>query len=345
MTVIYALLFISILIFVHELGHFLTARVSGIKVKKFSIGFGPAIFKVRRKDTEYAISLLPLGGYVRLLGELPEERDMENSFFSKSPVTRAIVGFSGSLFNFLTAFLFYTVLNFSGYEVLMPVVGEVMKGYPAEKVGIKPGDVIEEINGEKIEVWEDIFKIVNRYGEKELTINIRREGKKLSLHVTPVKEGTEHGERFLIGIKPSMEKTKKIKPGIFKSVYLGAEDTLRTAGLTIYGIWNLATGKLPLSELKGPVFIMKTAGEAGKAGWRKFFFLLAVISVNLALVNLLPIPALDGGLLLISLVEIITGRETPYKVREIIQTVGIFLLIILFTLILYNDIIHAILNK
>lgn len=340
MTLLYALIFLGILIFVHELGHFITARIMNVPVKRFSIGFGPAILKIKRKGTEYALSLIPFGGYVKLLGETPEERDEPNSFLSKPPYVRAIISFAGSFFNFITAIFVCIVFEMAGYEVPLPYVGEVMEGYPAQKAGILPGDMVLEIEEEKIELWSDIYNAVNRYGDREIKFVVKRNEEIISFKIRPVKERVEEGgERFLVGIKPSLDKVKRIKKGFFSAISSGTKTSFFIAGATFKGIWGLITGEIPASELKGPIFIMKTAGEAGKEGWRKFLYLLAIISVNLAILNLIPIPALDGGLLFISLIEMLLKREVPYKLRVALQIFGFSLIFLLFALVIYNDVI------
>jgi len=346
MTVVYALIFVGILIFVHELGHFLVAKLMKVRVKKFSIGFGPSILKIKRKGTEYAISLIPFGGYVRMLGETPEEKYEPDSFLSKPPSTRALIAFAGSFFNFISAIFLCILLEMIGTEIPLPYVGEVMKGYPAEKAGILPGDLVLEIEGEKIEVWSDIYQVVNRYGDKELDFLVKRGEEIILFKITPVKEKAEEGgEKFVVGIKSSPEKTKRIRKGFFQSVFSGTSTTFIIAGATFKALWKLVTGKIPASELRGPIFIMKTAGEAGKEGWRKFVYLLVLISVNLAIINLIPIPALDGGLIVISFLEMITRREVPDKFRLAIQVFGFFLIFLIFLFVLYNDLIHTLRGK
>jgi len=347
MTLVYALIFLGILIFVHEFGHFLTARIMKVRVKKFSIGFGPAILKIKRKETEYVISLIPFGGYVKMLGETPEEKNEPDSFLSKPPSTRAIIAFAGSFFNFISAIFLCILLELVGTEVPLPYVGEVMKDYPAEKAGIIPGDLILEIEGNKIEVWSEIYEVVNRYGDREISFVVKRGEEVITLKIKPVKEKIEEEgiERFIVGIKSSPEKTKRIRKGFFQSVFSGTGTTFIIAGATFKALWKLVTGKIPASELRGPIFIMKTAGEAGKEGWRKFVYLLALISVNLAIINLIPIPALDGGLIVISFFEMVTRKEVPDKFRLAIQVFGFFLIFLIFLFVLYNDLIHTLRGK
>jgi regulator of sigma E protease len=347
MTFVYALIFVGILIFIHEMGHFLVAKIMRVRVKKFSIGFGPSILKIKKKGTEYAISLIPFGGYVRMLGETPDEKNQPDSYLSKPPSTRALIAFAGSFFNFISAVFLCIMLEMIGSDVPLPYVGEVMKGYPAEKAGILPGDFILEIEGTKIEVWSDIHRVVNQYGERELNFLVKRGEEIISFKITPVKEKDENeeGERFVVGIKSSPEKTKRIRKGFFGSIVSGTKTTFVISGATFKALWKLITGQIPASELRGPIFIMKTAGKAGKEGWRKFVYLLVLISVNLAIINLLPIPALDGGLIIISLIEIIARKDVPDKLRLAIQVFGFFLLFLIFLFVLYNDIVHALRGK
>ncbi len=340
LTFLYALIFIGIIIFLHELGHFLFAKLMKVKVKTFSIGFGPSLLEIQFRGTSYKISLIPFGGYVRLLGEDEDEKDLEGSLFSKRPHQRILIFSAGSIFNFFTAVLVYTFFNLIGYDVFLPVVGEVLKGYPAEKV-LKPGDIILQIDGKKIELWTEVYEVINRAGDKELEFLINREGKEMTFRIRPRKEMTEEKEeRYLVGIKPSPEHKKRVREGFMKSIFYGMKASLEISALTLRAIWGLITGEIPPSQLSGPIFIMKTAGEAGKEGMRKFLHLLALISINIALLNLFPFPALDGGHILISFIEMLIRREASLKLKRFLQILGLSLLLILFVFIIYNDIIH-----
>lgn len=347
LSLVYGLLTLSILIIVHELGHLLFAKISNVKVLTFSVGFGKKILKLRIGETEYAISLFPLGGYVKLLGESPfeelKEEEIERSYFYKNPSTKLIIALSGPAANLFFAFLVFSILLSSGYKVLTTKIGRVEKGYPAYEAGIKEGDRIIKIDGKKVEAWGEITEILNRKKEGEKVIlTIKREDKIMEFIITPkvVESKTIFGEkvkRKVIGIFASDEFiVKKEAPAM--AVLKGLSQTLNLSIITIVGIWKLLVGVISPSEVGGPLMIMEVAGKQAREGGRNFLYFLGLVSVNLAIINLLPIPVLDGGYIFFHLIEIVLRRRLSTRWIEISQRVGMGVLVAIMILAFFNDV-------
>lgn len=349
MTVIYAIIFFGLLIFVHELGHFIFAKLNGVEVKEFSIGFGPAIFKFRRGFTVYKIGIIFFGGYVRMVGEMPEEENLPGSFQTKKPWVKILIAFAGSFFNYIMAVLVFIALYIVGYYAQEPVVGEVMNGYPAEKGGLKVGDVIVRVNDIKISFWSQISAAIEKYGEDEIEVEVRRGDKSFVFRLKPVKEEFESEGRkitkFVIGIKPDPEKKKRVRASFFKGIYYGVLDSIFLTGEICKGIWFMIVGKVSWRDIRSPIYIFKEAGEAARESKREYLFLLAIISINLAIFNLLPIPILDGGMIVIALFEWIMRRKAPEKLVIALKLTGLLIIFFILTMAIYNDIVDIILKK
>ncbi|NOX20713.1 MAG: RIP metalloprotease RseP [Nitrospirae bacterium] len=358
MTIISALILLGILIFVHELGHFLVAKLSGVKVLKFSLGFGPKIIGKRIGETEYLISALPLGGYVKMLGEEPEEElppeEADRAFNRQSVFKRALIVFAGPLFNILlTFFIFATMLgvglpiNIPVIKHLKPVIDAVEPGYPAEKAGLKPGDIIKEINGRPIDTWFDMVSIVAKSPDKELLFRVQRGDKVFTVSITPqrVEEKGPEGEKIILG-RIGVRKTggsffETIKAeSLIEAPIKGAYATYRMGLFIVDSIRMLLIGEVSLKNLGGPVTILKESGKAASAGLLPYLMFMALLSVNLGILNLLPIPILDGGHLLLFSVEAIKGRPLNERTVVIVQKIGYAILIVLMGFALYNDILR-----
>jgi regulator of sigma E protease len=362
----YFLIVLSVLIFFHELGHFLTARRLGVKVLKFSLGFGPRIFGRTVGETEYLISALPLGGYVKLFGEEPEKgedapvlspEDRARSF-SHAPVwKRIMIVVAGPVFNMLLAYLIFAGALSVGvpmyvpdFDSLMPVVENVLENSPAQAAGIKSGDRIVSINDKKISTWPQMTEIIYGSAGKALTIVVERDHQNLSLAVTPAPKTVEgeDGKKIevgQIGIGKSPRGVKIEAANPLEAVYKGAQATWEWTYLTVEGLVRLVQGKLSKDNIGGPILIGQMSGQAASQGLGSLAFLIAILSITLGVMNILPIPVLDGGHLLFFVIEAVIGRPLSIRKREIAQQVGLALLLLLMALAFYNDIVIRLLGK
>lgn len=337
MTVILVLIVFLILIFPHELGHFLSAKLSGMRVEKFSIGFGPRVWGTKRKGTEYLISLFPVGGYVKIAGMAPGEQDVEGGFYSKPLGKKLAVIMSGSGMNFLISLLLFSLIFMIGFQVAdleSSIVGEVIEGSPAQEAGIKSGDRIISINGHKIDNWQQIAGFVQGKGEEEIQILILRDKTRLVYKLKP--KYYPQYDRELIGISPS---SKLVQYGPLTSIRVGAQRVLFLIGLIFRTLGGMLTGEVP-AQFSGPVGIVKYVGEASRMGLVPFISLAAVLGVNLGLFNLFPIPALDGGRLLFLIVEGIRKKPVEIEFQEFVHYIGFLILIILMFLVTYQDVLR-----
>jgi len=338
---------LGILIFVHELGHFLVAKRSGVTVLRFSLGFGPKIIGITRGGTEYRLSLIPLGGYVKMLGEDSEEEVTEQQragAFSEQPVLKRIaIVVAGPFSNFLLAVVIFTFLfAFSGIPEHDPDVGTVNPGSPAEQAGLSPGDKVVSINGKPIATWEDLSETIEKNGPNPLTLQVRRGDRDITVTVSPAISEVKNlfGEtvkRPLIGITASDKSTvRKVNPLL--AGYYALEHTAYLSKIFLQTVVKLVQRVVPLQTLGGPILIAQMAGQQAEAGILYLINFLALISVNLAVLNLLPIPVLDGGHIFFFLVEAILGRPISLKKVEMAQKVGMVLLLALMVVVFYNDI-------
>lgn len=353
MTIIYAIFLLGIVIFFHELGHFIAARLSGVRVLKFSLGFGPKIVGIRRGDTEYLISAIPLGGYVKMYGEEPGEEVPPESIhlsFSHKPVSRkAFIVFSGPLFNLILAVLIFTGIHIYGVSVLTSEIGEVAEDSPAMKAGLKKGDMVIEINDRPVKAWDELAGMIQRSPGKVLNLKVIRDGKPVELSVVPKKEKVKNlfGEEIevgLIGIRPS-EKTYVRRLNPVSALIEGFLKTVEVSYLTILSIIKLIQRVVPLETLGGPIMIFDIAKKSAETGALNFFGFMALISINLGILNLLPIPILDGGHLIFYLIEKLRGKPLSEKTISIAQRIGLALILLLISIAFYNDIIRLIQGK
>jgi regulator of sigma E protease len=345
---------LGILIAFHEFGHFLLAKVFGVLVHKFSLGFGPKLIGKKVGETEYVISAFPLGGYVKLLGESDEEEvdpEQAHRSFSGQPATHRIaIAAAGPFFNFLLAFLLFCGLYLvSGYPVMSPEVGQVRPDSPAEKAGICKGDIIEYIEGKKTAEWNDIKKFVQKSSGAPLNVGIMRGDKRFSTTVVPEMETVKNifGEEIrspLIGIVASGTiNTVRLTP--VRAIAKGAQKTWDVTALTVLTIIKLFQGVVPLKTLGGPIMIGQLTGDIARENISYLVPFMAVISVNLALLNLLPVPVLDGGMILFLLVELIIRKPISIRKREMAQKIGLFILIVLMAFVFYNDLARIFTSK
>jgi regulator of sigma E protease len=369
MIVVNFIIVLGILIFVHELGHFLVAKWMGVKVEKFSLGFGPKLFGRQIGETEYLISAFPLGGYVKMFGEggfseiemIEQEYEREapgskpveaykltpadeaRSFAHKTIPQRMAIVFAGPFFNMLFAWLLLITLYMTGMPILKATVGEIFPNRPAALAGIQKGDLITAVNGQRIIQWED-FSAHMAKAPASVTLSITRAGKPMTVELKPQIGETKNlfGEvikKPIIGVSPAYDFVTE-RFGLVDAFKLGNAKTVEVTKLTVLSLVKLFQGVVPLNSLGGPMMIADMANKAAQTGGATFFMLLAVVSINLGILNLLPVPVLDGGHLMFYTIEAIIRRPVPQKVREYAQQAGMVLLVGMMVLAFYNDIIR-----
>ncbi len=424
MTTLLAFAFVlGVLVFVHELGHFLMARWHGVRVLTFSLGFGPKLLKVTRGGTEYALSAVPLGGYVKMAGENPEEQrtGSPDEFLSKTKWQRFQILIMGPAMNIALAIILLWVVLMQGAHVPVfedqpvvigvvnadspaaraglrsgdlilrvngretptwdafflaigtkpdrevqltvqrdgreeqiavrpeaqskyqvgdigvlpdayPSIESVVSGDPAEKAGLKGGDQIRAINGERVVFSGDVQKIIARNAEKPMEVRVKRSGEEQTITVVPAKRG----DIGMIGISIANE-TRSFKPGPIEAINLSVRRNIEYSGLILQTLWGLLTGETSPRQLMGPVGIAQISGESAQAGWIALFAVMASISLNLGLLNLMPIPVLDGGHILIMALETVARRDFSMQVKEKMFLAGFVLLMALMVTVVYND--------
>ncbi len=342
---IYFLIALALLILVHEFGHFMVARLFNIKVITFSIGFGKKLFRFMKGDTEYAISAVPMGGYVKLLGESPDEEvseeDKERSFSHKPPYVRILIALAGPMFNIFLALVVFYFVSIIGYNVPSARVGKVADNTPAQSAGIKSGDVITGIDGDTVNEFTDIAVKMNQAKGETIRVTLDRDGKTMEFTVKPmpIEDKDIFGEpytRRILGIERSDEVIKRRQsPG--KAVGMAFFMTYEFSRITVVGIVKIIQGSISPKNIGGPVLIFQEASKRAKKGIGDFIFFFALISINLGIINLLPIPILDGGHILFNLIEIVIRRKISPKFQEIAQTVGLVILLLIMVFAFYND--------
>ena len=425
LTTIAAFIFVlGVIVFVHELGHFVVARRNGIRVLTFSLGFGPKLVRVARGGTEYCISAIPLGGYVKMAGENPDDprAGRPDEFLSKTKWQRFQVLVAGSVMNILLALVVMTGVLYRGadvpaYQSQPPVVGSLVAGSPAEKSGIRAGDRILRVAGREVDTWERFFVNVMPKAGREIDVVVERGGRRLTIPVTPasrdrfevgdigvlpemhpqvrlvnsgqaaeragilvgdvlvgldgrpvgtlealvatinrsagtplrltIRRGTEtraitvtpelRRGKGLIGVQFLPFEVRRIKPGAWQAVTMSVERNLEWSTLIFQTLGGLFSGEASPRQLVGPIGIAQLAGGAAQASFLDLFTLMAMISLNLGLINLLPIPVLDGGHIFILLVEGIARRDLSMKVKEQLLVAGFVVLMAVMVTVLYND--------
>lgn len=425
MTSLLAFLFVlGVLIFVHELGHFVMARWHGIRVLTFSLGFGPKILKVNRGGTEYCVSAIPLGGYVKMAGEHAEDTrsGAPDEFMSKTKWQRFQVLIMGPVMNLVLAVVVLAGVLYMGaevpaYEQEPPVVGAVAEGSPAERVGIQPADRIVSVSGREVDTWERFFIAVSTRAGDEIPIVIERDGQEQTLHVVPdpqtefevgdigvlpdlhpqirmvnsgepaaeaglqvndvilaingerirdnsrlvevinshpgepvtlgIRRGGEEldvevtprraGDIGLIGVQLSPYEVRTVEPGFFQAIGMSVQRNVELTRLIFETLAGLLTAQTSPRQLMGPVGMAQLSGGAAEVGLGALFSLMSMISLNLGLLNLLPIPVLDGGHILIMAMEGVARRDFSIRVKERMLLAGFVVLMLLMVTVLYND--------
>ena len=415
---------LGVLVFVHEMGHYLMARRIGIRVLTFSLGFGPKLLTVKRGDTDYCISAIPLGGYVKMAGENPDDvrSGADDEFLSKTKWERFQVLIMGPTMNILLAFVVMAVVLYQGadvpaYEEQPPIVGYVMEASPAEQSGIRVGDLILSIGGRPVQTWEELFVTVMPRAERELEVVLRRGLQEVTIQVTPeaqtqfqvgdlgvvpimqpqilnvmtgdpadlagirprdvitavndepitrdnpfvetinanadvalmltvVRGGQTlkievtpalRGNVGLIGVELSPFEVRTIEPGPLQAIQMSFEKNYAWSGLIFQTLGGLLTSETSPKQLVGPLGIAQLSGGAAQIGLVALFTLMAMISLNLGILNLLPIPVLDGGHIFIMALEGLSRRDFSVRIKEKIQLAGFVVLLMLMITVIYND--------
>lgn len=339
-----SILVLSFLIFFHELGHFLAARFFGVHVEVFSIGFGKKVFSKMVGKTEYCLSLIPLGGYVQMKGQ--DDRDPTkvsydaDSYNTKAPWKRIIILFAGPFANFLLAFLLFLAIGSMGVTKFAPIIGQISPNSPALEAGLQENDRIVMINGVLIEGWDEVSQLIQESTEK-LEVKIERLGAVQTFLLNP--KVNEYQNMFgetkhkkMIGIAPS-GKTIEVVYGISELPKFAWQQTVKSTTLILTSLQKLVEGVVSPKELGGIISIVQVTSEASAAGLVALFALTALISVNLGVLNLLPIPALDGGHIMFNAYELLTKKAPNERVLTTMTTAGWLLLLSLMALSIFND--------
>lgn len=338
--IIMALIVFSILIIVHEFGHYIVAKKSGVLVEEFSIGMGPKLFGKQKNETMYSIRLFPIGGYCKMLGDDSESND-DRAFNNKSVSKRIAVVLAGAFMNFVLAFLIIFVLkSINGY--IPPVVNSLIDGYPAQMAGIKTGDTIKAINGSRIRIYEDLNMIMLQNKDKPVLVTLQRGNETIEYNVAP--KLAEDGSQWLLGFKPE----GYIKGGVFKTIEQSFWNLIFYIKYTIVSFVQLFTLQVSTDDMAGPIGIINIMGESYQNGLKysvsvaiqSVAEIAALISANLGVVNLLPLPALDGGRLMFLLIEAIRRKPISAEKEGMVHFVGFVALMILAVFIAYNDILR-----
>ncbi len=341
MTIIYFILILGIVVLIHEFGHFIFAKKAGIYVYEFSIGMGPQLFKFHRKndETEYSIRLLPIGGYVQMAGEDMEEEESdipkEKQMTNKKWYQRFLTIIAGILFNFLLAIVIFFIVGLvNGVPTDTTTVAEVTKDSAALEAGLQSGDVIEKINGKTILSSDHLMLLVQVNGKETMDVVVDRDGKEVALEITPKKVEVDDQVTYQYGF--SLNNT--VVHNFFVAVKYGFTKMFSLLHQMILIIGYLIIGKLSLSSLAGPVGIYTVVEQSAEAGLMSLVYLVGFLSLNVGFINLLPIPAFDGGRILFLIIEKIKGSRVNPKVENTIHAIGFIFLMILMVLITYNDI-------
>lgn len=348
MNIIIAILIFSLIIIIHELGHFLLAKKNGIAVVEFSVGMGPRLFSFLRNGTRYSLKLFPIGGSCMMLGE-DEENDDPNAFGKKGVWARISVIAAGPIFNFILAFvLSIIVVGKVGYDPAMIV--QIVEGSPAQEAGLQAGDVIVEMNGSHIDNSREVayYQFFHPTTEKPVTLTIMRDGKEQDITISP--EKNEAGE-YLMGFHFNVARTKTIATtgekmgalGVIKYSAIEVKCWIKTAIQSVGGLLN---GKVSTNDLGGPVAIVdmigdgidSTKSEGLSAVLIQIFYMSILLSANLGVMNLLPLPALDGGRLVFLLIEAVRGKPIDQKKEGFVHMIGLALLMILMVFVMFNDV-------
>ncbi|MGI5891340.1 MAG: RIP metalloprotease RseP [Bacillota bacterium] len=335
MGILIAIFIFVILIVSHELGHYLLAKANGIYVYEFSLGLGPKVFGFKRKETEYTLRALPIGGACMMMGEDEDSAD-PRAFNRKKVWQRMLVVAGGPLMNFVAAIIiFIIVFMMMGMPSSSNIVGSTVPGQAAQVAGMKENDAIVEINGQKTETWNDIVTVIQEQPPGEvLNVVVLRDGQHLPLKIKPYHD--EASDRWMVGISPLMETR-----GLGESIALGFRQSYELTKLLLLTLIKMVSGQMPL-DVAGPVGVVTIVGQAASTGWQNLLILTGFLSINLGVINLLPIPALDGSRLVFLAVEGIRRKPIKREREGMIHFIGFALLIGLMVIITYRDVLRLI---
>ena len=339
MTILAAILVFCLLILTHELGHFIMARLNGVYVHDFSIGMGPKILSIKGKETQYNLRLFPIGGHCLMMGE-DAGSDDSRSFGKKKVWQRITVIAGGPAMNFISAIIIFIItFMFMGIPSLSNEVGGLIEGRAAEAAGVLPGDVIVEINGRPVDTWTDISPAVALRGQAEpADVVLERDGARLALTIQPFFE--EESNRWLIGIFP-VEKIIYVRQSFFTAIKMGVMQSYTFTKELLLVLVKIITGQME-ADVAGPVGVVTIIGEATSYGLQPLLLITAFLCLNLGIINLLPIPALDGSRIVFLLVEGLRGKPIKPEREGMVHFIGFMLLIGLILVVTFNDIMRLI---
>ena len=352
MTTLFSFIVVlGILIFVHEFGHFIVAKGFDVKVTKFSLGFGPRLAGKQWGETEYLISALPLGGYVKMVGEQSSdeisEEDAPRAFANKPVWQRFLIVFAGPFANlFFSFFLFSVMFSIAGLPILKPttMIGRVVEGGAGAAAGLKAGDQFIKINDQEIKEWSDVYYLVTNSNGAPLRMTILRDNQEITITARAEKSeiknefGEVTGTGYRLGIERDMSAMEFEDASIIEAVEAGYRQTWDMMRKTVIGIAKMVQRVIPASEIGGPILIAQLAGKQFKAGWLEFCYFMGFLSVNLGILNLLPVPVLDGGHLVFFSLEAVRRKPLTREAMERLQMIGLALLVSLMVFAFYNDI-------
>ncbi len=334
---------LSILILVHELGHFIVAKRCGVKVERFALGFGPKLLSRIYDGTEFALCLIPLGGYVKMAGDERTQCKGEAQEFCSQPIGhRALIVLMGPVVNYALAYVCLVLVFLLGYPCLSNKIGEAMTGYPAETAGLKTGDRILRINGQPMDHWEDVQTYISTSQTDSLVVDVQRDHETLSLTIIPRKDVLENifGQKEnvrVIGIKPTDEMIL-LRYGFGQSLTNAFHRLWEVTWMTYKALYRMMTGAMsPKDTMTGPIGIFFIVQKAAALGFTYLVYIVGTISASLAIFNLLPLPVLDGGHLLFLGIEKIRGRALSQKTDDAINKVGMSLILCLALFVFYID--------
>ncbi|MBN2417088.1 RIP metalloprotease RseP [bacterium] len=355
LTTLLATVFVlGVLVFIHELGHLLAAKMFKIRVERFSLGFPPRMFGKQIGETDYCISWIPFGGYAKIAGMVDETMDKDAlkqppqpwEYRSRPWIQRFLVVFAGPFMNIVFTFLvFWGAAIF--YGIAEPDsgtgIGEMLEGYPAAEAGLQAGDVILSVDGEDVATWDSVTEAIRGNASGTVRFRIERNDSVLTIDVFPRMEETLLNGDIVTMPKVGILPEYTTRPaGPFRSIVIAGESVWNLTDLIVTSIFRLITGRESMKSVAGPVGIAKMAGESARAGAGALFYFMALLSLNLAILNLLPIPVLDGGHLLILCIEGVTRHEISTKTKLVVQQIFMFLLLALMLYVIYNDVTRSI---